>query len=316
MMTKINKHSKIYIAGHKGMVGSACSRAFISKGYSNIIGKSASELDLRNQLEVKNFFVKEKPDIVIAAAAKVGGILANDSFPFDFLMYNLQIQNNLIEASLDNNVSKFIFLGSSCIYPKHAPQPLKEEYLLSDSLEPTNQWYAIAKISGLKLCQSINKQFKKNYISLMPTNLYGINDNFDLLSSHVLPALIRKFHLAKINNSPNVELWGTGSPLREFLHVDDLAEAIIFTLENNLKEDYYNVGSGQEISISNLALMIKKITKYDGKIVWNKSKPNGTPRKLLDVSRLKKIGWQSKIDLKEGIENTYNWYLKNFNDEK
>ena len=316
MMTKINKHSKIYIAGHKGMVGSACSRALISKGYSNIIGKSASELDLRNQLEVKNFFIKEKPDIVIAAAAKVGGILANDSFPFDFLMYNLQIQNNLIEASLDNNVSKFIFLGSSCIYPKHAPQPLKEEYLLSDSLEPTNQWYAIAKISGLKLCQSIKKQFKKNYISLMPTNLYGINDNFDLLSSHVLPALIRKFHLAKINNSPNVELWGTGSPLREFLHVDDLAEAIIFTLENNLKEDYYNVGSGQEISISNLALMIKKITKYDGKIVWNKSKPNGTPRKLLDVSRLKKIGWQSKIDLKEGIENTYNWYLKNFNDEK
>lgn len=315
-MTKINKHSKIYIAGHKGMVGSACSRALISKGYSNIIGKSASELDLRNQLEVKNFFIKEKPDIVIAAAAKVGGILANDSFPFDFLMYNLQIQNNLIEASLDNNVSKFIFLGSSCIYPKHAPQPLKEEYLLSDSLEPTNQWYAIAKISGLKLCQSIKKQFKKNYISLMPTNLYGINDNFDLLSSHVLPALIRKFHLAKINNSPNVELWGTGSPLREFLHVDDLAEAIIFTLENNLKEDYYNVGSGQEISISNLALMIKKITKYDGKIVWNKSKPNGTPRKLLDVSRLKKIGWQSKIDLKEGIENTYNWYLKNFNDEK
>ena len=315
-MTKINKHSKIYIAGHKGMVGSACSRALISKGYSNIIGKSASELDLRNQLEVKNFFIKEKPDIVIAAAAKVGGILANDSFPFDFLMYNLQIQNNLIEASLDNNVSKFIFLGSSCIYPKHAPQPLKEEYLLSDSLEPTNQWYAIAKISGLKLCQSIKKQFKKNYISLMPTNLYGINDNFDLLSSHVLPALIRKFHLAKINNSPNVELWGTGSPLREFLHVDDLAEAIIFTLENNLKEDYYNVGSGQEISISNLALMIKKITKYDGKIVWNKSKPNGTPRKLLDVSRLKKIVWQSKIDLKEGIENTYNWYLKNFNDEK
>ena len=315
-MTKINKHSKIYIAGHKGMVGSACSRALISKGYSNIIGKSASELDLRNQLEVKNFFIKEKPDIVIAAAAKVGGILANDSFPFDFLMYNLQIQNNLIEASLDNNVSKFIFLGSSCIYPKHAPQPLKEEYLLSDSLEPTNQWYAIAKISGLKLCQSIKKQFKKNYISLMPTNLYGINDNFYLLSSLVLPSLIRKFHLAKINNSPNVELWGTGSPLREFLHVDDLAEAIIFTLENNLKEDYYNVWSGQEISISNLDLMIKKITKYDGKIVWNKSKPNGTPRKLLDVSRLKKIGWQSKIDLKEGIENTYNWYLKNFNDEK
>ncbi len=315
-MTTLNKHSNIYVAGHKGMVGSACFRALSAQGYSNIIGKSSSELDLRDQSKVKTFFKKEKPDIVIAAAAKVGGILANDSFPYDFLMYNLQIQNNLIEASLENNVSKFIFLGSSCIYPKFAPQPLKEEYLLSDRLEPTNQWYAVAKISGLKLCQSIKKQFKKNYISLMPTNLYGTNDNFDLLNSHVLPALIRKFHLAKINNNPTVELWGTGSPLREFLHVDDLAKAIVFALENNLNEDYYNVGSGEEISISNLAQIIKEITKYDGKIVWNKSKPNGTPRKLLDVSKLKNLGWQSKIDLKDGIASTYEWYLKNFNNEK
>ena len=310
-MNSINKDSKIYVAGHRGMVGSACLRLLKAKGYKNVIGKTSSELDLRNQLHVKNFFIKEKPDIVIAAAARVGGILANDSFPYDFLIYNLQIQNNLIEASLENNISKFIFLGSSCIYPKLAPQPLKEEYLLSDKLEPTNEWYAIAKISGLKLCQAIKKQFGKNFVSLMPTNLYGPNDNFDLKSSHVLPALIRKFHEAKLNGHNNVILWGSGNPLREFLHVDDLVKAILFSLENNLDHDYYNVGSGQEISIKDLANLIKKITSYNGEIKWDKNKPDGTPRKLIDSTRIMSAGWSPKIKLLSGISSTYNWYLQN-----
>jgi len=301
-----NKKSKIYIAGHNGMVGSACWRALKLKGYNNLIGKNSSELNLRNQIEVQNFFQKEQPNIVINAAAKVGGILANNNYPYEFLMYNMQIQNNLIEASLKFNISKFIFLGSSCIYPKLAPQPLKEEYLLSGKLEPTNEWYAIAKISGVKLIESIRKQFNKDYVALMPTNLYGPNDNYDLLTSHVLPAMLRKFHEAKEKNIASVKLWGSGKPKREFLHVDDLAEAVIFSLFNKLDEPLYNVGSGEEISIKNLALLIKEITGYKGKIIWDKNKPDGTPRKLMDSSKLSSMGVFSKISLKNGITNVYN----------
>ena len=307
----ISKDEKIFIAGHNGMVGSACSRALNDYGFKNIIFKSSSELDLRNELDVKNFLKKYKPSIIINAAAKVGGILANDSYPFEFLMDNMLIQNNLIKYSHHFNVDKFIFLGSSCIYPKYSKQPIKEEYLLSGTLEPTNQWYAVAKISGLKLIESLRKQYKRDYVSLMPTNLYGINDNFNLKTSHVLPALIRKFHDAKKNKSQNVKLWGTGSPKREFLHVDDLASAVIFALENKMKKSIYNIGTGKEISIKELAEIIKKIVGFGGDIYWDKTKPDGTPKKLLDVSRFTNLGWNYKIKLKKGITQTYNWYKKN-----
>ena len=307
----ISKDEKIFIAGHNGMVGSACSRALNDYGFKNIIFKSSSELDLRNELDVKNFLKKYKPSIIINAAAKVGGILANDSYPFEFLMDNMLIQNNLIKYSHHYNVDKFIFLGSSCIYPKYSKQPIKEEYLLSGTLEPTNQWYAVAKISGLKLIESLRKQYKRDYVSLMPTNLYGINDNFNLKTSHVLPALIRKFHDAKKNKSQNVKLWGTGSPKREFLHVDDLASAVIFALENKMKKSIYNIGTGKEISIKELAEIIKKIVGFGGDIYWDKTKPDGTPKKLLDVSRFTNLGWNYKIKLKKGITQTYNWYKKN-----
>ena len=306
-----NKDLKIFITGHKGMVGSACVRLLLNRGYKNLIYRTFYELDLRNQAKVNQFFELNKPDIVINAAAKVGGILANDTYPFDFLMYNMQIQNNLINSSLQNDVSKFIFLGSSCIYPKFAQQPIKEEYLLKSSLEPTNEWYAIAKISGLKLCQAIKRQFGKNFISLMPTNLYGPNDNFDLTSSHVLPALLRKFHEAKLNKKDSVKLWGSGTPLREFLHVDDLAESILFTMENDLNEDFYNVGSGEEITINGLAKLIKNITSFNGKIEWDKEKPDGTPRKLIDSTKILSEGWLPKIKLVDGINSTYKWFLKN-----
>lgn len=307
----ISTNSKIYIAGHKGMVGSAIWRALKSKGYSKLIGISSRELDLKNQVAVSDFFKTHKPDVVIDAAARVGGILANNNYPYQFLMENMLIQNNLIEASLKTDVKKFIFLGSSCIYPKLAPQPLKEECLLTDSLEPTNEWYALAKITGVKACQAIRKQFNKDYFSLMPTNLYGSFDNFDLNTSHVLPAMIRKFHEAVQNNHAPVTLWGSGTPMREFLYVDDMADAVVFALENDMPEYLYNVGTGVDITIKELAETIKKITGHQGEIIWDSTKPDGTPRKLMDVSKMKDLGWQYKIDLEEGIKLTYDWYIKN-----
>ena len=307
----LDKKTKIYIAGHKGMVGSAVWRALVSKGYSNLIGKTSKEIDLTNQQAVSDFYKNEQPEVVINAAAKVGGILANNDFPYQFLMENLQIQNNLINGAFKLGIEKFIFLGSSCIYPKFAPQPLKEEYLLTDSLEPTNEWYAIAKITGLKACQAIRKQYNKDYISLMPTNLYGYFDNFDLQSSHVLPAMLRKFHEAKINNHSDVTLWGSGTPMREFLFVDDMAQSVIYALENKLPEHLYNIGSGKDITIKELAEIIQKTTGHQGKILWDASKPDGTSRKLMDVSKMKELGWEYTTELEVGIEKTYQWFLSN-----
>lgn len=312
----ILKNTKIYIAGHNGMVGRAIWSALETKGYSNIIGKSSKELDLKIQDQVKVFFETEQPDIVIDAAARVGGILANNNFPYSFLMENMQIQNNLIDFAVKTNVQKFIFLGSSCIYPKFAPQPLKEDYLLTSTLESTNEWYAIAKISGVKACESIRKQFNKDFISLMPTNLYGPFDNFDLQTSHVLPAMIRKFHDAKINNSQSVILWGSGTPMREFLHVQDMAEAVVFALENSFQENIYNVGTGVDLTIRELAETVQKIVGHEGKIIWDSSKPDGTPRKLLDISKLHNLGWKHKIELEEGIQKTYFWFLEHQQDFK
>ena len=306
----LTKDTKIYIAGHRGMVGSAVWRALSAEGYTNLIGRTSKELDLRNQAEVNAFFAQEKPGVVIDAAAKVGGILANNTYPYAFLMDNLQIQNNLIAAALHNNVPKFIFLGSSCIYPKLAPQPLKEEYLLTGPLEPTNEWYAIAKIAGVKACEAIRKEFGKDYVSLMPTNLYGPFDNFDLQSSHVLPAMIRKFHEAKHNNHASVTLWGSGTPMREFLHVDDLAQAVLFALAHTLHEHLYNVGSGTDLTIKELALLIQKEVGHEGEIIWDASKPDGTPRKLMDVGKMNANGWKAQICLQEGIQKTYIWYLE------
>jgi GDP-L-fucose synthase len=312
----MNKSTKIYIAGHRGMVGSALWRALESKGYSNLIGKTSAELDLRNQQAVTDFYKKEQPEIVINTAAKVGGILANNDFPYPFLMDNMLIQNNLIDGAHKAGVEKFIFLGSSCIYPKFAQQPLKEEYLLTDSLEPTNEWYAIAKITGVKACQAIRKQFQKDYVSLMPTNLYGSFDNFDLKSSHVLPAMLRKFHEAKINKHSDVILWGSGTPMREFLFVDDMAEAVVYALENKLPEYLYNIGTGKDITIKDLAETIQKITGHQGNIIWDSEKPDGTPRKLMDVSKMKDIGWQYSTELEDGIEKTYSWFLENIENFK
>ena len=307
----LKKDTKIYIAGHRGMVGSAVWRALSAEGYINLIGRTSKELDLRNQAEVNAFFGQEKPGVVIDAAAKVGGILANNTYPYAFLMDNLQIQNNLIAAALQTDVSKFIFLGSSCIYPKLAPQPLKEEYLLTGPLEPTNEWYAIAKIAGVKACEAIRKEFGKDYVSLMPTNLYGPFDNFDLQSSHVLPAMIRKFHEAKLAQHAPVTLWGSGTPMREFLHVDDLAQAVLFALEHTLPEHLYNVGSGTDLTIKELALLIQKEVGHEGEIVWDASKPNGTPRKLMDVSKMNANGWKAQIGLPEGIRSTIEWFVSN-----
>ncbi len=307
----MDKATKIYIAGHKGMVGSAIWRTLSTKGYTNLIGASSATLNLKNQQAVKDFFAAEKPKVVIDAAAKVGGILANNDFPYQFLMENMQIQNNLIDTALQTNVEKFIFLGSSCIYPKLAPQPLKEAYLLTDSLEPTNEWYAIAKITGVKACQAIRKQFDKDYVSLMPTNLYGTHDNFDLNSSHVLPAMIRKFHEAKSNNNATVKLWGSGTPRREFLFVDDIAAAVVFALENKLPDYLYNVGTGVDLTIKELAENIQKVIGHQGAIEWDSSKPDGTPRKLMNVAKMHQLGWKHKVDLIEGITKTYNWFLEN-----
>ena len=298
------------------MVGSAVWRALEARGYSDLIGKTSQELDLRDQQAVANFFDSEKPEVVIDAAAKVGGILANNDYPYAFLMENMQIQNNLIDGAFKSGIEKFIFLGSSCIYPKFAKQPLKEEYLLTDSLEPTNQWYALAKITGVKVCESIRNQFGKDYVSLMPTNLYGYNDNFDLTSSHVLPAMMRKFHEAKENNHSPVTLWGSGTPMREFLFVDDLAEAVVYALEHKLDEHLYNVGSGKDVTIKELANTIQKITGHQGDIIWDSEKPDGTPRKLMDVSKMKEMGWHYSTELEEGIKKTYAWFLDNIDNIK
>jgi GDP-L-fucose synthase len=307
---------KIYIAGHRGMVGSAVWRALEAKGYHNLIGKTSQELDLRNQEAVNQFVIEQRPDVIIDAAAKVGGILANNDYPYPFLMENLQIQNNLIDAAHKHDVRKFIFLGSSCIYPKLAPQPLKEDYLLTNSLEPTNEWYAIAKIAGVKACEAIRKQFKKDFVSLMPTNLYGPFDNFDLKSSHVLPAMLRKFHEASQNNDAPVTLWGSGKPMREFLHVDDLAQAVLFALENVLPEYLYNVGTGTDVSIKNLAKIIQETTGHKGDIIWDASKPDGTPRKWMDSSKMHALGWQPTYPLKEGIMQTYAWFNRQLDEQK
>jgi GDP-L-fucose synthase len=310
-------NNKIYLAGHNGMVGSAIQRQLVNKNYSNIITRDLSELDLSRQSDVEEFFRKEQPEIVIVAAAKVGGILANDMFRAEFIYDNLMIEANIIHAAYKNNVQKLIFLGSSCIYPKLAPQPLKEEYLLSDYLEFTNEPYAIAKIAGIKLCENYYRQYDCNFFSAMPTNLYGFNDNFNLNTSHVLPALMRKFHEAKINSQPEVVVWGSGTPKREFLFVDDLAEAIVFLLENVNAKDLYqvgitqiNIGMGKDLTINELAELISKVIGFKGKIVYDSSKPDGTPRKLMDVSRINKLGWKATTDLKTGIQKTYKWYLQ------
>ena len=305
----MNTTAKIYIAGHRGMVGSAIMRKLTKEGYSNIVTKTSSELDLRDQKSVHDFFEKEKPDYVFLAAAKVGGIMANNTYKAEFLYDNLMIETNIIQASYKNDVKKLLFLGSSCIYPKLAPQPLKEEYLLSGFLEPTNEPYAIAKIAGIKLCEYYREQFGCNYISAMPTNLYGPNDNYDLQGSHVLPALIRKFHTAKINHAPAVTLWGSGSPKREFLFVDDLANACLHLMRQYNDKQFVNIGTGEDLTIRELAEMIKNVTGYNGEIIWDTTKPDGTPRKLMDVSKAHTLGWTHEINLEEGIKKTYSNFL-------
>ncbi|OFY93475.1 MAG: GDP-fucose synthetase [Bacteroidetes bacterium RIFCSPLOWO2_12_FULL_31_6] len=301
----MNKSDKIYIAGHRGMVGSSILRKLKADGFTNFVLKTSAELNLSNQQDVNDFFAIEKPAYVFLAAAKVGGILANNTYRADFIYQNLMIEANVIHAAYVNKVTKLLFLGSSCIYPKMAPQPLKEEYLLTNTLEYSNEPYAIAKIAGIKLCEAYRNQFNCNFISAMPTNLYGPNDNYDLINSHVLPALIRKFHTAKINGDTTVELWGTGSPMREFLHVDDLAEACIFLMQNYNEEQFVNIGTGTDITIKDLALLIKKIVGFSGELTFDLSKPDGTPKKLLDVTKINQLGWRHKIALEEGIKKVY-----------
>ncbi|OJJ18240.1 GDP-fucose synthetase [marine bacterium AO1-C] len=301
----MNKDSKIYIAGHRGMVGSAILRHLQKEGFNNFAYSNSKDLDLRDQTAVANFFEKEKPAYVFLAAAKVGGIGANNTYRAEFLYDNLMIQSNVIHQAYVHGVEKLMFLGSSCIYPKMAPQPLKEDYLLTGSLEPTNEPYAVAKISGIKMCEEYRFQYGCNFISVMPTNLYGPNDNYDLKKSHVLPALLRKFHEAKQNNTPSVEVWGTGSPLREFLHVEDLAAACYFLMQNYSEKEFINIGTGTDVSIKELAMMIKEVVGYEGELQFDTSKPDGTPRKLMDVGRLHSLGWKHTIELKEGIERTY-----------
>ncbi len=305
----MQKNSKIYLAGHTGLVGSAIKRKLESLGYSNIITRTRKELDLLNQEKTAIFFASEKPEYVFLAAAKVGGIMANKTFPADFIFENLTVQTNVIHSAYLNKVKKLLFLGSSCIYPKMAPQPINEECLLSDYLESTNKAYAISKIAGIITCQSYNQQYGTNFISVMPTNLYGINDNFDSERAHVLPALIKKFHDAKLNKSKEVVLWGTGSPRREFLYVDDLADACIFLMNDYDNSEIINIGTGEDITIKELAELIKNITGFKGQINWDSAKPDGTPRKLLDVSKLHNLGWKHKINLEDGIKMTYGWYI-------
>ncbi|HEX3856289.1 MAG TPA: GDP-L-fucose synthase [Verrucomicrobiae bacterium] len=305
----MNKDSRIYVAGHRGLVGSAIWRELQRQGFKNLIGRTRQEVNLLDAAAVQKFFAETKPEFIFYAAAKVGGIHANNSQPAAFLFENLQIQNNLIHTAHQTGTRKFLFLGSSCIYPKLAPQPLKEEYLLTGELEPTNQWYAIAKIAGIKLCQAYRKQYGCDFISAMPTNMYGPNDNYDLQTSHVLPALIRKFHDAKTNSAATVTCWGTGAPLREFLYADDLARACVFLMENYSDEQFINVGSGSEITIRELAELVKRIVGFSGEIVWDKSKPDGTPRKLMDSSRLFALGCKPQVDLKIGIQLAYEDFL-------
>jgi GDP-L-fucose synthase len=307
----MKKESKIYVAGHRGLVGSAILRKLQADGYTNLVYKTSQELDLRDKNQVDEFFAEEKPEYVFLAAAKVGGIVANNEYPADFIRDNLMIQTNVIDAAYRNGVKKLLFLGSTCIYPKFAPQPLKEEYLLTGELEPTNEPYAIAKIAGIKMCQSYNRQYGTKYISVMPTNLYGPNDNFDLHTSHVLPALIRKFHEAKENNAPYVEVWGTGTPRREFLYSDDLADACVFLMNNYEGNEIVNVGVGEDISIKELAEKIKNIVGYQGEIKFDTTKPDGTPRKLVDVSKINALGWKASISLDEGLQKAYQWFLDN-----
>lgn len=316
-MSKLKyQNKKIYLAGHSGMVGSAIKRYLEKNGYNNLVYRSIDQLDLIRQEKVEEFFAQEKPEIVIVAAARVGGILANNTYRAQFIYDNLMIESNLIHSSYQNNVHKLIFLGSSCIYPKLAKQPLKEEYLLSDYLEYTNEPYAVAKIAGIKLCENYYKQYGCNFYSIMPTNMYGANDNFDLNTSHVLPALLRKFHEAKVNDEQAVTIWGTGKPLREFMFVDDMAEGLCYLLENVEAKDLYdnnlsflNIGTGKDLTIAELAKMISEIVGFKGVIVYDNSKPDGTPRKLLDVSRINSLGWKAKIELREGIERTYEWFI-------
>lgn len=303
------KDSRILVAGSRGLVGSAIVRKLDTEGFSNLITFSRSELDLIDQTATLRFFEERKPEYVFLAAAKVGGILANNTYPADFIYDNVMIESNIIHSAYLTGVNKLLFLGSSCIYPKFTEQPIKESSLLTGELEPTNEPYAIAKILGIKMCQSYHRQYGVNFISAMPTNLYGINDNFDLKNSHVLPALIRKFHEAKINNSTSVELWGTGSPYREFLYVDELADACYFIMQNYNEPDIVNIGTGKDITIKELADLVRAIVGFDGEIIWDTTKPDGTPRKLLDVSKLNSLGWKSCLSLKEGIERTYKWYL-------
>lgn len=305
------KDDKIYVAGHAGLVGSAIVRQLQKNGFSQIVTTRHTELDLTQQQAVNDFFSQEKPKYVFLAAAKVGGIYANNTYPADFIRDNLLIQNNVIDAAHQHQVKKLLFLGSSCIYPKHSPQPMKEEYLLTGALEPTNQWYAVAKIAGIKLCQAYRQQYGFNAIAIMPTNLYGINDNFHPQNSHVLPALIRRFHEAKINHLPNVTIWGTGKPKREFLYVDDLAEACVFLMQNYSSDEIINIGVGKDINIYDLAVLIRDIVGYTGEIILDTTKPDGTPRKLLDVSKLTQLGWSAKTDLHVGIQKTYDWFQKN-----
>ena len=306
----MEKDSKIYIAGHRGMVGSAIHRKLREKGFHNFVLRTSKELDLRNQQAVSDFFQTERPDYVFLAAAKVGGIIANNTYRADFLYENLAIQNNVIHSAYETNVKKLMFLGSSCIYPKLAPQPLKEEYLLSGFLEETNEPYAIAKIAGIKLCEAYRKQYGCDFISVMPTNLYGPNDNYDLQNSHVLPAMIRKFHEAKLSGSESVTLWGTGSPMREFLHADDLAEACVYLMENYSEPQLINVGTGIDVTIKDLAEIVSNIVGFEGELIWDTTKPDGTPRKLMDVSKLHTQGWRHTIDLQQGITLAYQDFLE------
>ncbi|WP_024832642.1 GDP-L-fucose synthase family protein [Ruminiclostridium josui] len=307
----MNKDSKIYVAGHSGMVGSAIVRRLQKNGYENILCKSHKELDLTNQALTEQFFMDEKPEYVFIAAAKVGGIHANNSFPADFIMENMLIECNVIKSAFKSGVKKLLFLGSSCIYPKLCPQPIKEEYLLTGELEPTNEAYALAKISGIKMCQSYNKQYGTRFISAMPASLYGVNDRFDINNSHVIPAMIIKFHEAKVKNKPYVELWGTGNPLREFLYVDDMADACLYLMQNYEGNEFVNIGSGKEISIRELAETIKRVTEYTGELVFDTTKPDGTPRRVLDNSKIHKTGWVPQVEIEEGLRREYEYYLNN-----
>ena len=307
----MNKEAKIYVAGHRGLVGSAIVRKLEQDGYTNLVTATSKELDLREQAATRDFFAQQQPEYVFLAAARVGGILANNSFPADFIYHNLMIEANVIESARLSGVEKLLCLGSTCIYPKLAPQPLKEEYLLTGPLEPTNEWYAVAKIAGIKMCQAYQRQYGCKFISAMPTNLYGPNDNFDLESSHVMPALIRKFHEAKAANAPTVTVWGSGKPLREFLHVDDCAEACLYLMENYDAEEIVNIGVGEDSSIADIARMVGEVVGYKGKIVYDASKPDGTPRKLVDATKINGLGWRAGISLPEGIRSTYQWFLDN-----